>query len=173
MGQVNGFHLGELGHDVATPLLRVKGTYEIVVVPVCNVVGVWCHWLSEIKRTVACINTNCPNCNHGHPRRPLAYCGVLHFRTFADGTAFIPSTLELPMPAGHALGELGKHPVALKRTKAQGPVGIRSVQLREPVPACSAWNFLTGLRRMWRVNQSMQLAFVEPSEWIEIKPTFT
>lgn len=146
-------------------LLRVKGTQATHVCAITPVVSVWCHWLADIQRTVPCLIGTCGPCKQFVPRRPLSYCGALHYRLAGDKFAWTRATLEVPFSTGLKLNDLRCQTLELRRIKRLGPVSVAIFKPRDLPPSCPPWDFLCGLCRMWRLPQGCQLCLVSPDQY--------
>ena len=146
-------------------LLRVKGTAPTHVQVANPVYSWWMHWAADIARTVPCLLSTCENCKRCSPRRPLSYCGVLHYRFSGDGMKWARQTLELPFSTGIALHGLRGRTVGLRRIRPHGPVQIDFFAPKEKPPIVEPWDIVPGLSNMWRLPQGCQLALVHRDQW--------
>lgn len=147
------------------PLVRVKGSHSIAIVPLGNVHTWLMHWFAMDKRTQPCVLDRCQGCKEYLPRRPLSYVAIAHLVVRDDGPAWSPGILEVPLSTGCEVNERRGQAVCLRRMRPRGPIQVGTFSTQIGQPTFGKFDIVPSLLRLWRLTPDLQLRLLDPSEW--------
>ena len=150
-----------LFEPIGAPLLRIRGTYPVVVCPTGTGATVWVHWLPMHKRSMPCRTGSCPHCSEGVPRRPLCYLPALLLRSAGGISGWRSVVLELPLRAGAVVRERVGQCFALRRSKPCGTVDLQFVGKVTAPSERIPFNVFRTLNALWRIPTQDAVALVD------------
>lgn len=146
------------------PLIRVRGSHSVPLVPLGPVFTWLVHWSAQDLRTMPCLMSGCTHCADFCSRRPMSYLAVAQYTHRSEGPAWTPAILEVPLTTGLELLDHSGRPVGLKRITPKGRVIIGTFQPSIPLPLFKAFDILPSLARMWRLEPGQQLRLLDPAQ---------
>jgi len=149
---------------MSTPLVRVRAGRAQCVCVTGRQISWFVHWSPADKRTLPCLQFNCPLCKNAIPRRPLSYFSVMHWRMVGGAFAWSKAVLELPLNAGFTVAQLIGRVIQLRRDRAFGPVLIGTYDSEPQAPAAEPFDVLPVLLGLWRLPVNSALALVGANE---------